>query len=83
MSDTRKQLDVWFSFLRDRAEEKGTPQFNLMAGFTYGYAKAMLETGHEELAQEKVKWLIAESEQFKEHPAYPGREADASVAPVG
>jgi hypothetical protein len=82
MSNTHKQLEVWFSFLRDRAAETGTPQFNRMAGFAYGYARAMLEVGHEELAQEKVKWLIAESEQFKRHPTYPGREADASVAPV-
>jgi hypothetical protein len=71
MSNTREQLDAWFRFLRDRAEEKGTPQFNLMVGFARGYASAMLEAGHESLAQEKLTWLINESEQFKEHPAYP------------
>lgn len=83
MSNTHEQLDVWFPFLRDRAEEKGTAQLNRMVGFSYGYAKAMLETGNEGLAQKKVDWLINESEQFSDHPAYPGRQADASAAPVG
>lgn len=83
MSDTREQLDVWFTFLRDRVKEQGSPHFNLMAGFAYGYGKAMLETGNEGLAQEKLTWLINESDQFKEHAAYPGRQADASVTPVG
>lgn len=76
------QLEVWFPFLRDRAEEKGTPEFNLAVGFAYGYASAMLEAGHEDPAQMKVTWLINESEQFKEHPAYPGHKSDATAVPA-
>jgi hypothetical protein len=53
MSNSREQLDVWFPFLRDRVEEEGTPQFNLMTGVAYGYADAMLEAGREDLAQAK------------------------------
>ncbi|MFD7661346.1 hypothetical protein [Streptomyces sp. NPDC059788] len=43
----------------------------------------MLETGNEDVAQEKLTRLINESKQFKEHAAYPARQTDASATPAG
>ncbi|MEW1679286.1 hypothetical protein AB0O47_39465 [Streptomyces noursei] len=82
MSITHEQLEVWFTFLRDRAEEQGTPQMNRMAGYAYGYGKAMLDTGNEEKAAKKLTWLIDTSEQFKNHANYPGRKAAAPTTPL-
>jgi hypothetical protein len=82
MSNTGEQLDKWFTFLRDRAAEVGTPQFSLMVGFSYGYATAMLDAGREDLALTKLPWLIDEAERFKHHPKYPGRETGTPTAPA-
>jgi hypothetical protein len=81
VSTTAEQIETWFKFLRDRAAEIGTPQFNLMVGYSYGQASALLDAGREDLALTKLPWLINESARFKHHPEYPGRETETSPAP--
>ncbi|MEU6932818.1 hypothetical protein AB0A05_27090 [Streptomyces sp. NPDC046374] len=69
----RENLKTWFVFLSDRYEESGTPMANRMAGYSYGYASAMIDAGRRDLAAPKINWLMAESEAFKDHPGYPSR----------
>ncbi|MEU9214484.1 hypothetical protein AB0D27_43125 [Streptomyces sp. NPDC048415] len=70
-SPLKDELDQWFGFLSDRQAES-TPPANIMIGYAYGYAEAMLLADREEPAREKLDFMIRAAEKFKDHPGFPG-----------
>ncbi|MCX5174429.1 hypothetical protein [Streptomyces virginiae] len=70
-SPLKDELDQWFGFLCDRQAES-TPPANIMIGYAYGYAEAMLLADREEPAREKLESMIRAAENFKDHPDFPG-----------
>ncbi|MFH8760336.1 hypothetical protein [Streptomyces atroolivaceus] len=69
----KDELDQWFNFLCARNEESSPPA-NIMIGYVYGFAEAMLLADRQELAREKMDLLIRAAEEFKGHPGFPGRQ---------
>ncbi|MFD4397289.1 hypothetical protein [Kitasatospora sp. NPDC058478] len=70
-ADLKEEVDRWFVFLRDRSDEGlFSPRENVMLGYAYGYAVAMVEAGAETLAREKLNWLMEQARSFDKHPAY-------------
>ena len=53
----KDELDQWFDFLCARKEESSPPA-NIMIGYAYGFAEAMLLADCEEPAREKMDLLI-------------------------
>lgn len=80
MDELRDQIETWHRFLSARGAEVFSPRGNLMVGFAYGYACAMVEAGMQEPAREKLRWMIRESEKFIHHSEYP---VTAAVAVPG
>lgn len=70
-SPLKGELDQRFQFLSDRQAES-TPPANIMIGYAYGYAEAMLLADREEPAREKLDFMIRAAEKFKDHPGFPG-----------
>lgn len=71
-SPLKDELDQWFDFLCARKEESSAPA-NIMIGYAYGFAEAMLLADREEPAREKLDLLIRAAEEFKGRSDFPGR----------
>ncbi|WP_435245210.1 hypothetical protein [Streptomyces tendae] len=68
----RVDLETYFAFLRDIGAELRDPMLSRMAGYAYGYARAMLEKDDVAAAARQLDWLVTESARFADAVGYPG-----------
>ncbi len=72
MDVVRVDLETYFAFLRDIGAELRDPMLSRMAGYAYGYARAMLEKDDVAAAARQLDWLVTESARFADAVGYPG-----------